>query len=213
MMSMVFAFLIRIMLVIMVATLFFFAASTFRFLLVFLYSSSISFELLLYFQILLLHLVDLYLSLVVDRLIDWDQKVVIQLHLIDLHGHLEIELAQSIQGWRVQLDCQKFSFLHRERWTILEIQCVNLRYVLNELYTKSVVFDEEVFDQSCMGRIELPSFDEFGNALLDLNAFLNWQWFAILVISAAFLAILITNFIVEECHLVGGSQCHRARRE
>jgi len=146
MMSMVFAFLIRIMLVIMVATLFFFAASTFLFLLVFLYSSSISFELLLYFQILLLHLVDLYLSLVVDRLIDWDQKVVIQLHLIDLHGHLEIELAQSIQGWRVQLDCQKFSFLHRERWTILEIQRVNLRNVLNELYTKSVVFDEEVFD-------------------------------------------------------------------
>jgi len=64
-----------------------------------------------------------------------------------------------------------------------------------------------------MGRIELPSFDEFGNALLDLNAFLNWQWFAILVISAAFLAILFTNFIVEECHLVGGSQCHRATRE
>jgi hypothetical protein len=146
MMSWVFAFLIRIMLVIMVATLFFLAASIFLFLLLFLCCSSISFELLLYFQILLLHLVDLYLSLVVDRLIDWDQKVVIQLHLIDLHGHLEIELAQSIQGWRVQLDCQKFSFLHRERWTILEIQRVNLRYVLNELHTKSVVFDEEVFD-------------------------------------------------------------------
>lgn len=78
-------------------------------------------ELFLNEFILFFHLRYLNSAFVVVGIFDGDEEVLAEVKLVDLHRHLKVQLAESIERRRVEFHRNELAFLKINRRTVLEI--------------------------------------------------------------------------------------------